>query len=301
MVFLFAPKVGAQGEAGAAPSSPSKPRPRLELARVLDEMSKVRVQLEAAQARVDAALVAAEAASASAKAAEVEEVVRLADEARSEATAMQAMLADRIDRLKSLVERGAKEAPASLLPENDALRSRILAAAMIADRAAAEKKLLEIEREIAGEKATPEALKDAHVTLVRYCIADNQREMASDLLKSSGANAKKAEVLLVKALKEYQSVLGSSDVEEDAIGTSVHAASLRRFVQIEASLCAWYFQWSKAEPSMRSHLDKLQAHTDAGNRAFERLERDFPNAMAKDGATTFVQQARRDVESMRGR
>lgn len=277
------------------PPAADKPRPRLELARALKQLTEATKLLQQAKDLAQAALQDADAANAHGKELEIEAVVRFAAEARQEAEALALLVDQRAARLRDLCARAAEEAPASLLPENDTLRARILAAAALSDRKAAEAALVALEKEVVGEKESSEVAGDPRVALLRYKLADLIREMASEVLRSSGS--RKAEPILVRAVAKYQAVLLTIDSADEQEGASLHAASLRRIVQVETCLYDGYQRLAQDQPRSESHKSKASKHRKEAEDAFERLKIAHPDARLPNGIT-FVDQARQDAETL---
>lgn len=272
------------------PPAADKPRPRLELARALKNLQQATVLLQQAKDLAQAALQDADAANAHGKELEIEAVVRFAAEARQEAEALALLVDQRAERLRDLCARAAEEAPASLLPENDTLRARILAAAALPEFKAAGSALAKIEKEMTGAEAGASPATDPRLALVRYKLADLWRKEASAILRSPRPETRRAEQKLVQAIAKYREVLAAVDGADLEEGSSLHAAALRRVVQINASLYAGYRELGNA----RQKADPFAVD---GHEAFELLKRAYPQEALPNG-TTFVEVARSDAEAM---
>jgi uncharacterized protein YicC (UPF0701 family) len=280
-----------------AQEAANKPRPRLELARALKSLEHAKDLLQQAKDLAQAALQDADAASAHGKELELEAVVRLAADLRQEVEALSLLVDQRVVRLRDLCARAAEEAPASLLPENDTLRMRILEAAVLPDRKAAEAALIALEKEVVGEKAASDVAGDPRVGLLRYKLAEVFRLAAAAMQGSARADPRKAEPVMLRAVAKYKSVLGSIDSADEQEGSSLHAAALRRIVQVESSLYDYYRKLAQAQPNSHSHDDKAKSHRIEAEDAFERLKRVHPEARTPNGPT-FVDLARQDAEQL---
>ena len=133
--------------------------------------------------------------------------------------------------------------------------------------------------------------------MLRYVFADLLREMASEMLRSSKSDPRKVEPILVRAVAKYQTVLLATDSADEQEGTSLHAAALRRIVQVETSLYDWYERLAQEQPRSESNRAKASKHRKEAEDAFERLKLAHPEARLPNGIM-FVDQARQDAEKL---
>jgi hypothetical protein len=126
---------------------------------------------------------------------------------------------------------------------------------------------------------------------VRYLLGDAIRETGLDA-RSTDDRARTV-MLLRDASKKFDEVLGSPDAGDTGEGSSLHAAALRRRVEIEGALylaCRTMQQTSAAEAA--------RTHRQNAERAFEKLRRNFAEATLPSGERV-LDATRASVDRMR--
>jgi len=268
------------------PQSPSRPRPRYELALALQRVDATLECLKAAQQNAAAAMRLAQDAEQHAKEAEIEAVVKAAAELQQQldalAAAVNAATSERTTLLQRLREKAAAEAPASLLEDGSPQRNAITAATRLPSLQDAENALAKLEARFAGDDFRTDPEHELLLALTRYRLADVLRQRASAVIRAKGGG-QEAEALLQRAIRKYGDVLTVPDVEDSGEGSSLHAAALRRVVQLHATLGEGYRQKAAQQPGVRANTDAVKLHREAAEQAFERIKRQFPDAVLPNG------------------
>jgi len=179
----------------------------------------------------------------------------------------------------------------------DPLKARTLAALKLPTLKDAKTALEQIEAELSKDSA--ESGEDAKRMLgfVRYELADILRQLAVQEMRSA-TDHRGAAAILERAVSKYEQVLTSPDAMIAEIGSSLHAAALRRIVQSEVALYEGCRRILEQQPTAGTYLKKVKEHRDAALAAFERLQRVFPDARVEDGRLA-VGAAREDVARLR--
>lgn len=264
-----------------------------QLAKAVQHLDQVLDQVRIAQDRVRIALEQARQAEVKAKAADLERATRITAEILAQLDGLSAAISAHFDRLRELRSKAADEVPPSMVDTLAPLRARIMATARAQSLAEAEATLQDFEKELAADDMRNEPGIDELLGLVRYRLADTLRQEAAAATRAK-ANDKQAERLLVRATRKYAEVLATPDSSVPEEGSSIHAAALRRVVQIEAVLYDGYKQLSTRYPQNRGYADTARSHRQAAEEAFGKLQRLHPDATLADGSRA-VDAARADA------
>lgn len=267
-----------------SPASPeadnAKPRPRLELAKALRELDQALELLRQASQRLQDAEVHAAESETQSKAVEIEEVRKIATEARERASALKSTCDEAQARLGDLIRKGKEEAPDELLAANDAALEAVHKAKSPSDPKLARAELEKVEEELRKRPSDDRRAQQLR-GLVQYELGETYRREGIETIKQGTMHA--AEKSLMLAHDKYEAVLKHPDWDESGHGTSLHACALRRCVQVQASIWGGYDALSTKQPNVKAHEDRKKKAAKAGNAAHKRLKEQHPNAVLSDG------------------
>lgn len=267
-----------------SPASPeaedAKPRPRLELAKALRELDQALELLRQASQRLQDAEVHAAESEAQSKAVEIEEVRKIATEARERASALKSTCDEAQARLGDLIRKGKEEAPDELLAAKDAALEAIQKTTSIAEPKQARAELEKLDEELRKQPSDDRRAQQLR-GLVQYELGESYRREGIETIKQGAMHA--AEKSLILACDKYEAVLKHLDWDESGHGTSLHACALRRCVQVQASIWGGYDALSTKQPNVKAHEERKKKAARAGNAAHKRLKEQHPNAVLADG------------------
>ncbi|MEY2714780.1 MAG: hypothetical protein RIT24_1123 [Planctomycetota bacterium] len=283
-LWAFALPLLAQSPA-ASSAEDSKPRPRLELAKALRELDQaVELLRQASQRLQDAEVHAAESETQS-KAVEIEEIRKIATEARERASALKSMCDEAQARLGDLIRKGKEEAPDDLLVVEDPVLEAIRKTTSIAEPKQARAELEKIDEELRKRPSEDRRAQQLR-GLVQYELGEAYRREGSETIKQGTMHA--AEKSLILAHDRYEAVLKHPDWDESGHGSSLHACALRRCVQVQASIWGGYDTLSTKQPNVKAHEERKKKAAKAGNEAHRRLKKDHANAVLEGGQSALA-------------
>lgn len=143
--------------------------------------------------------------------------------------------------------------------------------------------LAEVESKLAKGAASDEA-RQAVLAVARYRAAEAMRLAAFAEARAS-ANDENAKKTLLRAKRKYGEVLDLPDTATAREGTSLHAATLRHVVHIDAILCQAYRWQAKQRPKEKNLGRSAEAHEASAKRGLKALEERFAEARDVDGRT----------------
>lgn len=264
-----------------------------QLAKAVQHLDVLLDQVRIAQDSVRIALEQARQAEIKAKAADLERATRITAELLVQLDGLSAAINTHFDRLRELRAKAADEVPPSMVDDLAPLRERIMATAGAQTLAEAEAALAGMEKDLSADDMRNKPGIDELLGLARYRLADTLRLEATAAARVK-SNDKEAERLLQRAVRKYTDVLTTPDSSVPEEGSSLHAAALRRVVQIEAVIYDGYKQLSTRYPQNRGYSDNARTHRKAAEEAFGKLQRLHPDATLPDG-TRAVDAARADA------
>jgi hypothetical protein len=266
-----------------------------EIARLVHDLDVLLEKAQAAQASVTAALAQAQRTEAQTPAAEQDRAAKITAELRLTLDTLSSAITSHVKKIRELRDKAAAGIPSEQLDPQASFRPRILATTKLPSLSAEEEALLAIETELQTDKwrrcpGTAEVLAFA-----RYRLADTLRQRASAEIEKN--NSREGERLLLRATKRLADVLNAPDAANTGEGSSLHAAALRRIVEIETVLYDGYRRLAVQQPEARSHAENARAHREAGVQAFDKLKRVYPDATLPDGSRA-VDAARADANRL---
>jgi hypothetical protein len=281
--LLFAALVAPQQDPASAAVAEAKARADLGHAvQHIDEVLRL-----ATETRDRARMAQALATTTHATATQVDRarLAKLAGDLAAQLAALEQTLAAHTDTLRAMRGDLVAEAPPPAAGGVTAFREAMLAARKLPTADAAAAKLRELEQSLLGSEVRNKPGAAAALGHARYLLADALRE---------GAQAR-ALGLFQDASKKLDEVLAGEDPSDTGEGTSLHAAALRRKVEIHGKLFLAYQAKMRAEPGLAA---KAREHGDKAESAFKRLGNQFGEAMLPSGERV-VDAARASIERMR--
>lgn len=275
-----------------APAPSPKDAAHAEIAKAVRKLDTLLAQIEAARAEAkEAALQIREVASRS-KEADLGKAATLADELQARIEDLGNAIEQRSAAIRDQRAQLAAEAP---VPATDPLadvREQLNTAAKAPSLADVQKAIEGIEKDLLADDKKGKPGVDSLLNLVRYRLADTLRQRAG--LEIKKGKDRDAERMMQRANTKYAEVLAGEDSATSGEGSSLHAAALRRILQIEGSFYEGYKQLSARQPASTSLAERAQKHRHAILETFEKLNRLHPDATLPDGQKV-VDAARADA------
>lgn len=260
---------------------------RTDLAHAAKHIDDVLLHSQTVRDRAKAALELVRATEATAQQIDRARLAKLAADLAQQLTSLDATIQTHQESIRTLRLAIDIEIPPAEEGSMPWFRERMVAATKLPkyEQSAATLRTLETELQAPANKAKPGA--DALLGHLRYLLAEAIRGEA-DIARSKSSDTK-AVGLLRDAIKKFEDVLRCADTADSGEGTSLHAAALRRRVEIEARL---YIAFREVAPPT------AKRHREAAEAAFVQLNKGYPDALLPSGER-FVDVVRAAVDQMR--
>lgn len=283
-VVLVTTLATAQNPAADTPPTPAQ----VELAEAVRALDAALEQVAAARAHADRAVQRAQLAEAHARQHGQEPITVAAAGLQEQVVGFRAAVDGHVEVLRDLRARAIAELSAEQLGPLVPLRDKVLAAHRLPTLEDAEAELCRVHDQLAAEGVREQPGAARLRSFVSYCLGDILRQRAAFEIQRR-ADDKEAAKLLRRASQTFAEVLAGPDSADSGEGSSLHAAALRRIVQVEGALYVGHRQ-------LRGQANSKAArqHREAAQQAFERLGRVHADAVLPDG-TSFVTAARDDI------
>lgn len=288
-----------QTPGNASPAEVQATKARIEVAGLVNTMDALLEQVHAVQLAADAAMRRTDAVDLETRRANLETVAKVTNDLREQLGELGAALEQRAAVLRELRHTLAREVPPDLPDALAPLREHIADAAKLPSLADAEDALVQIESDLQEDAVKDSPGASQLLGLARYRLADTLRQRAVLKAKTKGGD-REAEKILNRASRKFAEVTSTPDCTTTAEGDSLHAAALRRIVQIESSLYGGYRRLSAQNPKSNSYAKAAREHRQTAEEAFEKLQRIYPNATLATGRRA-VDEARDDARELTGR
>lgn len=254
---------------------------RVEIAKSVRELDALLERITAVQDGARRTIDAVKQAEPQAKAADLQGVLMLGVDLQTTLAALGVQLEQQAQTLRALRQKLALEAPVDAIDPMAPVRDRLTAAMREPSLADAQKAVEAIEKELRGDAMKDRPGIGRMLGLARYLVADVLRQRAVVEIKKG--KDKDAERMMLRASEKYAEVLSGEDSADSGEGTSLHAAALRRIVQVESSFHEGYKQLAAKQPNVSAHAERVRKHRDAVLDALERLGRLHASALLPDG------------------
>lgn len=275
----------------------AKPDARAEIARFVQRLDALLLQADVTNEHARATSGIARTVETQARDGGLEQAAKAVADAQQQLDQLANLITERTVALRALRSKIAAEAPAFVDPVGQ-LADKVATVVRMHSLTDAEAALVQIEKSLLEEPMAKLQGAGTLLGVTRYRLAETLRHRSSSVeLRAKVGGEREAEKLLRRASAKLGEVLTCPDAADTGEGSSLHAAALRRIVQIEATLYDAYKRLSEAQPTARTYAQSAKKHRDAAEAAFEKLGRLHPTATLPDG-TPFVAAARTDVERL---
>lgn len=289
--LLFATIAIAQTQPGG------KVDPRGDLARLVQRVDALLQQVDATNENARGTAGAARSVEAQAREGGLEQAAKAIADMQQQLDQLANHLTERAAALRALRAKVAAEAPAQLVDPVGQLAVKVESVARMQSLTEAEQTLVQVEKALLDDTMRKQPGADRLLALTRYRTAEVLRHRSGVEIRVRDGDTE-AEKLLRRACTKLNECVQLPDVADSGEGTSLHAAALRRIVNLEALLYDGFKRLAEAQPTARTHAQNAKKHREAAESAFERLRRLYATATLPDGVL-FVDAVRADIERLK--
>ncbi|MFO1052727.1 MAG: hypothetical protein U1F36_10980 [Planctomycetota bacterium] len=268
---------------GESRGNPAHDATVIELAQLTHELDTILERMLAVQGSARIVTERSQSVAPKAKDAEMFASATAAADLPARIAMMSSALAEQIQALRELRRAIASELPAEAVDALAPLRARIDATGKMLSITDALAAMESIESELEDKKLQTVPGRDALLAFARYRTADTRRMQAALDIKVK-SDDRRSESTLRRSLLEFAEVLDGPDLTDTGEGSSLHAAALRRIIQINSSLYGGYKRLSAQQPTSRAYADSARKYREALEIAVDQLRRVFPESTLPDGS-----------------
>lgn len=281
--------------AAALPQDPSAPeeerKARADLAHAAHHLDELLLRADQVRDRARAAMVLTRTTEVTASQVDRARLAKLAADLTAQLSSLEASIDAHVPNIRALRAAINAEIPPPAEGSIPWFRERMDAARKLATHEETMAALRAIESELQVERVKAKPGAAALLGHVRYLLAEALRGIATQAQTRNRLS--EAVDRMRDAAKKLEQVLLAPDSADTGEASSLHAAALRRRVEIEASIYLGYRAMNQS-----SHDATARRHRKNAEDAFEQLKKVHGDATLSDGQRV-VDAVRASVQSMR--